>query len=179
MRDAASPVRAVTFRAPPLAVWCLFLLKGNPLMKRSLACLGVFVSLTAGLITAGPVAQAASGGCTDRTTYYDKAGYYTAIPTVGLRGTNFCTLRRGASNLGVYELQVTLFQCYGQNTNGFDGQFGAATEAALKRVQAALGLTADGVYGPNTRDALQWAWRTSAGNQRCLKLTSAPGPLTD
>ncbi|WP_345668105.1 hypothetical protein [Streptomyces similanensis] len=42
--------------------------------KRSLACLGVFVSLTAGLITAGPMAQAASGGCTDRTTYYDKAG---------------------------------------------------------------------------------------------------------
>ncbi|GAA5052529.1 hypothetical protein GCM10023336_22110 [Streptomyces similanensis] len=74
VRDAASPVRAVTFRASPLAVSCLVLLKGNPLTKRSLACLGVFVSLTAGLITAGPMAQAASGGCTDRTTYYDKAG---------------------------------------------------------------------------------------------------------
>ncbi|GHA89376.1 peptidoglycan-binding protein [Streptomyces termitum] len=148
-------------------------------MKRSIAFLGIFASIAAGIITASPAAHAAIGGCTYRTTYTDTAGYYTSIPTVGLRGTNFCVLSRGSSNLGVYELQVTLFLCYGQDTNGLDGDFGPGTEAALKRVQAGLGLTADGVYGPNTRDALKWAWRTSAGNQRCLKLTQAPGPLHD
>ena len=35
-----------------------------------------------------------------------------------------------------------------------DGVFGAQTEQAVKRFQKGKGLTADGVVGPDTRDAL-------------------------
>ncbi|MEU5432251.1 peptidoglycan-binding domain-containing protein [Streptomyces sp. NPDC020719] len=147
-------------------------------MKRTLACLGAVAAVTVGMITVSPAAQA-STGCSASTKYYDTAGYYTDVPTAGDRGTNFCSLRRGASNDAVYELQITLNQCYGENTGGFDGQFGPSTESALRRVQGKLGLDADGVYGPNTRDALKWAWRNMAGNHRCLRLTEAPGPLRD
>ncbi|MFD9566485.1 hypothetical protein [Streptomyces sp. NPDC059994] len=52
--------------------------------------LGAFAVITVGMITAGPAAQAASG-CTTTTKYYDTAGYYTDIPTVGVRGTNYCS----------------------------------------------------------------------------------------
>ncbi|MFC0850134.1 peptidoglycan-binding protein [Streptomyces noboritoensis] len=146
-------------------------------MKRTLACLGAFAAITVGMFVTGPSAQAASG-CTDTTKYYDTAGYYTDLPTAGLRGTYSCTLRRGVKNDAVYELQVTLNECYGQNTGGFDGDFGPSTETALRNVQRSLGLSADGVYGPNTRDGLKWAWRSMAGNHRCLKLSQAPGPLS-
>ncbi|MET8451093.1 peptidoglycan-binding domain-containing protein [Streptomyces sp. NPDC005209] len=146
-------------------------------MKRALACLGALTAITAGLVISGPSAQAASE-CSTTTKYYDTHGYYTDVPTVGLRGTNFCTLRRGASNNAVYTLQVTLDYCYGKDTGGFDGVFGAKTESALKQVQSSLHLTADGVYGPNTRDAMEWQWRAMNGSQLCDKL-SVRGPLRD
>ena len=146
-------------------------------MKRTLACLGAFAAITVGMITTGPSAQAASG-CSDTTKYFDTAGYYTDLPTAGMRGTTTCTLRRGANNNAVYELQIALSDCYGQNTGGFDGDFGPSTETALRNVQRSLGLSADGVYGPNTRDAMKWAWRTMEGNRRCLRLNQAPGPIS-
>jgi murein L,D-transpeptidase YcbB/YkuD len=37
-----------------------------------------------------------------------------------------------------------------------DGDFGAKTEAALKSVQAKIGVPADGVYGPSTRAKLEF-----------------------
>ena len=37
---------------------------------------------------------------------------------------------------------------------GADGDFGSETEAAVKKLQAALDLEADGLYGEETHDAL-------------------------
>ena len=53
------------------------------------------------------------------------------------------TLRRGSKGDGVKKMQAKLGLAA-------DGDFGPGTEAALKKWQAANGLTADGVAGPKT-----------------------------
>jgi len=53
------------------------------------------------------------------------------------------TLRRGSKGDDVKKMQAKL----GLTA---DGDFGPGTEAALKKWQAANGLTADGVAGPKT-----------------------------
>lgn len=65
------------------------------------------------------------------------------------------TLRRGSSGADVRQLQQSLTE------RGFplaaDGQFGPATEAAVRRFQQASGLAVDGVAGPMTMGRLQSA----------------------
>jgi len=67
--------------------------------------------------------------------------------------TSSSTLRRGASGTAVKELQQALARA-GFNPGSVDGEFGPATERAVKAFQSANGLTADGVVGPKTRAAL-------------------------
>ncbi|GGP88730.1 MULTISPECIES: peptidoglycan-binding domain-containing protein [Streptomyces] len=148
-------------------------------MQRTLAHLTAVAALATSLAGIGTTsAQAAMPACNDSTVYIDRAGFYTHVPTQVNMGSNFCTLRKGADNNAVYDLQQTLWYCYG----GYlvtDGKFGPATETLLKKAQAQAGIPADGVYGPQTRDAIKfrfWQWET--GTWRCLKLTDAPQPLT-
>ena len=55
----------------------------------------------------------------------------------------------------VYKLQIALMRhCSNLPSNFADRRFGPATRAALKQFQASYGLTPDGIYGPNTADAL-------------------------
>ena len=56
-------------------------------------------------------------------------------------------LRKGSRGEGVKLMQEAL-------GIGADGVFGPGTERALKKWQAACGLVADGVAGPRTLDAL-------------------------
>ena len=66
------------------------------------------------------------------------------------------TLRRGSRGEYVTKLQTMLIQQgFDLGVWGADGQFGAATEAAVKSFQADNGLTADGIVGPLTWTALQ------------------------
>lgn len=82
-----------------------------------------------------------------------------AIGTVATAGTAHAdgcytwnrTLSRGASGADVTQLQVRLGGYPGHNSVlAVDGEFGPATEAALKRFQSAYNLTVDGVAGPQT-----------------------------
>ncbi|WP_019814034.1 M15 family metallopeptidase [Saccharomonospora saliphila] len=61
------------------------------------------------------------------------------------------TLQRGASGSDVTQLQIRVagWVSYGENL-AIDGQYGPATEAAVKRFQSGYGLAADGVAGPQT-----------------------------
>lgn len=65
------------------------------------------------------------------------------------------TLRRGDSGAFVTLAQTKLIQQgYDCGSTGADGEFGKNTEAAVKRFQLDHGLTADGVIGASTWEAL-------------------------
>ena len=68
------------------------------------------------------------------------------------------TLKKGDSGEYVQLLQVTLIQRgYDCGSYGADGKFGKNTEAAVKRFQLDHGLTADGIIGEKTWNALDGA----------------------
>ncbi|MGH3736950.1 MAG: D-Ala-D-Ala carboxypeptidase family metallohydrolase [Micromonosporaceae bacterium] len=64
-------------------------------------------------------------------------------------------LKRGMSGSDVTQLQKRIagWVSYGENL-GLDGQFGPATEAALKRFQSGYGLGVDGIAGSQTYSKL-------------------------
>ena len=67
-------------------------------------------------------------------------------------------LRRGNRGEDVRQLQKLMLEMgYDLPRYGADGDFGTETEAALKRMQAALDLEVDGVYGEATHAALMAA----------------------
>ena len=64
-------------------------------------------------------------------------------------------LRRGSSGQEVRDLQNALIALgYDLGASGADGQFGPATEQAVIQFQQDSGLDVDGVYGPQTKNAL-------------------------
>ena len=64
-------------------------------------------------------------------------------------------LSLGSSGTAVELLQTILYtDGYDIGTTGVDGQFGANTQAAVKKFQTDHGLTSDGIVGPETAAAL-------------------------
>ena len=61
------------------------------------------------------------------------------------------TIKKGNKGTWVKELQTQLSKKgYDLGKWGIDGDFGSATEAAVKKFQADYGLTSDGIVGPKT-----------------------------
>jgi peptidoglycan hydrolase-like protein with peptidoglycan-binding domain len=74
-----------------------------------------------------------------------------------------CLLRERNRSDAVKALQYAAAFCYGQwdEEEGFedlDGIFGPKTKAWVENVQSAVGVTADGIYGNNTHNAMAF-WR--------------------
>jgi hypothetical protein len=68
------------------------------------------------------------------------------------------TIRRGSKGEDVKYVQTILYKLgYNLGSYGIDGDFGRATEAAVKEFQRDHGLNADGVVGPLTYEALEKA----------------------
>ena len=68
------------------------------------------------------------------------------------------TIRRGNKGEDVKYIQTILYNLgYNLGKYGIDGDFGSATEAAVKEFQRDNGLNADGVVGPLTYEALEKA----------------------
>lgn len=87
-------------------------------------------------------------GLADRQARYTRAmaalgGKITAAAPAAAPAATAGSMRRGSEGEGVKKLQAAL----GITA---DGDFGPGTEAALKKWQAENGLTADGVAGPKT-----------------------------
>lgn len=93
-------------------------------------------------------------GLADRQARYKKAmevfgGKVTLKPVAEAASESAATatLKKGSSGELVKKMQAVLGV-------GADGDFGPGTEAALKKWQASKGLTADGVAGPKTLAAM-------------------------
>jgi len=80
--------------------------------------------------------------------------------------SQYYTVKRGSLGGAVRRLQAWLNDVGGGNALAEDGQFGAATEAAVRAYQQAYGLVADGIVGQMTWAALadaRWAAMEATG----------------
>lgn len=91
----------------------------------------------------------------------------TATPTDG------GVLRNGSTGQAVRALQERL-KALGYLSGSVDGDYGAATEAAVKEFQRVNGLTADGVAGAKTLETVN-----SSNAKSKPKATATPKPTTD
>lgn len=92
----------------------------------------------------------ASDSSTYRTRRTDSS---TQKPGIQYTAAGFPILRLGMRGEEVYDLQTRL-QRFGFLKNGPDGDFGAATEAAVKALQQRFGMEQDGVAGGETWEVL-------------------------
>jgi len=102
-------------------------------------------------------AQASCDSTTNR--FKDTANNTIVIPSIGHNTTNIdCDLGVGDVSSAVKDLQHELNHCYWflGISIAEDGIFGQHTKAALEKAQSFEGITADGVYGPQTRNHLHW-----------------------
>ncbi|MEV0910200.1 peptidoglycan-binding domain-containing protein [Streptomyces hokutonensis] len=103
---------------------------------------------TLGGITAIGATTANAAETCDRTKHI-----HHAIVPASVAGVN-CLLSVGNGGEGVRALQLTLRRCYGSTITA-DGIFGTATRDALRYAQRQAGTQDDGIYGPNTRRAIK------------------------
>ncbi|MFI1224909.1 MULTISPECIES: peptidoglycan-binding protein [unclassified Streptomyces] len=114
--------------------------------------------LVAGAGMVATAAPAAAAGYCDTGKSIMKGTYnHIFVPANGT-STN-CTMARGATGNHVKALQRALKDCYNvglEAEKDVDGSFGPKTYSALWAAQGKAGTKQDGIYGPNTRDALKW-----------------------
>lgn len=119
-------------------------------------------------------AGADAGGlpvCTDTTSVETTSGTAQQPAASSLDDvTRDCELHEDqGDDEAISALQSALVTCHGQAI-AVDGEFGAATEQAVTAVQAQLGISADGVYGPVTRQSMQWPVTSAAGETSCVAI---------
>ncbi|WP_417554790.1 peptidoglycan-binding domain-containing protein [Microbacterium sp.] len=118
-----------------------------------LVALGVIAAaVPASAMSPAPASSAtvlAAAACNTSTQFelYANPNEEARVPTYGT--SKNCTLRSGNISEGVRTLQNSLNLCHGKSLV-VDGNFGPATRTALIQVQAAIGVTADGIYGTQT-----------------------------
>ena len=87
--------------------------------------------------------------------------------------TTDTSLRKGSTEEAVKTMQTMLIACgYSCGSTGADGDFGKNTEAAVKAFQKDKGLTVDGVYGVQTKAALEKAYATSSTSQATIAINA-------
>jgi hypothetical protein len=127
-------------------------------------------------LAVAPAAPAAAAypTCTTIWQFYSSptGTYINFVPepageTAG-NGIENCQLKQGNTGIGVRGLQQTLVTCYKQSIS-IDGQFGPATESALRTAQSKANVSADGIAGPETLYALSYIQAsTPSTNYPCL-----------
>ncbi|MEU9359626.1 peptidoglycan-binding domain-containing protein [Streptomyces sp. NPDC048301] len=109
----------------------------------TLGLVGVLSVPAVGISTAAPAAPQSAAAVSCRLL--DFIGYYCGYHLSNTRADP------GNSGAKVQEIQALLiFKGYSVGSSGVDGQFGPATESAVKRFQLSRGIVADGIVGPTT-----------------------------
>ncbi|MER6768634.1 M15 family metallopeptidase [Streptomyces bacillaris] len=114
---------------------------------------GFLLAAFAGAVLAlgGTSASAAPGSADAATAPAVKASASGDFGTADACYTWSGTLREGSSGEAVRQLQIRVSGYPGTgNQLAIDGAYGPATKAAVQRFQAAYGLGADGIAGPQT-----------------------------
>uniref|UniRef100_A0AAU3GQY9 Peptidoglycan-binding protein n=1 Tax=Streptomyces sp. NBC_01401 TaxID=2903854 RepID=A0AAU3GQY9_9ACTN len=127
---------------------------------RALAALG---ALAAVLATGVAVSPSASGAAVHPTCNTTKAvsitsGHSVTVPAYGTSKSLTCklVLNQTKVNPAVKALQQSLAKCEGYSYLGTpDGYYGPQTFLAVEALQGSYGLFKDGIYGPDTRDAMK------------------------
>ncbi len=126
--------------------------------------------LTAGFVAVDHTTASASHLPTC-TTYrdVDTGPSYKYEPSTS-GGSLSCVLKRGNENSAVRILQRALRDCNYKSLGpyGVDGSYGYYTEQAVRDEQNDHdGITADGIYGPETRRVMRWVVYSSSGVASC------------
>ncbi|MFC8620030.1 peptidoglycan-binding domain-containing protein [Micromonospora purpureochromogenes] len=123
----------------------------------------------AAAIAVSPLLAAPAYAASTCNTWRTYLGAY--VPSYGTNVS--CQMRRGNVSNGVLQLQQSMNICYEEMLRnrqlyplGLDGNFGGRTESALKAVQSFHGITADGIYGGQTRDTMRH--QRSGGGMPCV-----------
>jgi peptidoglycan hydrolase-like protein with peptidoglycan-binding domain len=129
-------------------------------VRRASAFVAAVIVGASGLILASPgLANASTASCTGFSAFQLVNGAgdgNTDVPTVGTNTFQVaCQLAETNDSSAVTVLQQTLNACYGDDL-AEDGDFGPATQAAVEAMQADIGVSVDGIYGPNTRTAMKF-----------------------
>ena len=103
---------------------------------------------------------------------YGRPSYVDAVPMLPDDGV----LRRGSTGALVSALQRDLNTVTHSNL-AVDGDFGPATEAALKAFQARFGIEVDGEYGPQSAAMMHSALAGGAAIRTPVPRVAAAGPL--
>lgn len=86
------------------------------------------------------------------------------------------TLRNGSSGNAVKTLQMKLIALgYSFEPYGADGAFGSMTEARVKAFQLAVGISADGIVGPQTWAAIDKAEAPKTSTPYLVRITASSG----
>lgn len=131
--------------------------------RRALAIGVVSALLTGAAVAASPnAASAATPYCATYILYQN-----AFVPASAAGGVD-CVMAQGAMGGHVWALQMSLNACNLHENLATDSIFGGQTWAALVRLQSALGIQVDGVYGPQTRRAMQH--RTISADAGCKRI---------
>jgi len=125
-----------------------------PWLRIAIVVGALVVILVAGLAAAG-VFSGSKGPATPPITSVSVNSPTTTAskPSSNVRTLPTTTLKPGDTGAQVRALQRAL-KALGYPVGTIDGQYGPATKTAVAAFQHAQGLTADGVFGPNTLNAL-------------------------
>ncbi|MDT7840726.1 peptidoglycan-binding domain-containing protein [Streptomyces justiciae] len=134
-----------------------------PRARAGIAAAAVLLS-GAGVALSSATPAAALSACSGHQAVYSASGATASLPA--LNGSIYnCQLAKGNTGSGVTRLQIALNLCYSAGLDT-DGIFGDRTRAALVAAQKKAFPNDsgewDGIYGPNTRDAIKWPWFTEA-----------------
>jgi hypothetical protein len=124
--------------------------------------------LSAALVTGGTVggvaAQAGPAHAVPPLPTCDTRGvevqgpWIIAVPKVWKTWRTDCTLRLGDRSEAVLALEYALEECNGLDVGTPDTYYDRRTENAVYRLERKLGIPANKIYGPPTRDHMDWIW---------------------